>query len=62
MRRKFSFGQVILETIREYKYLGFLITPSGEVNTGMKDLKDRAHKAFMKLKSRLGDSFRKHLQ
>ena len=62
MRRKFSFGQVISETTREYKYLGFLITPSGEVNTGIKDLKDRAHKAFMKLKSRLGDSFRKHLQ
>ena len=29
MRRKFSLGQVNLETTREYKYLGFLITPSG---------------------------------
>ena len=62
MRRKFSLGQVNLETTREYKYLGFLITPSGEVNTGIKDLKDRAQKAFMKLKSMLGDSFQKHPQ
>ena len=29
MRRKFSLDQVNLETTREYKYLGFLITPSG---------------------------------
>ena len=62
MRREFSLSKVNFESIREYKYLGFVIIPSGEVNTGIKDLKDRPQKAFMKLKSRLGDPFQKHPQ
>ena len=43
--------------VREYKYLGFVITPSGEINTGLKDLRDRAFKAFMKIKNDLGPTF-----
>ena len=33
---------MLITSVREYKYLGFLITPSGEVSTGIKDLKSRA--------------------
>ena len=38
------------------KYLGFLLTPSGEINSGLHDLRDRALKA-MKLRNNLGTSF-----
>ena len=53
----FSLNSVQLECVQSYKYLGFIVTPSGEVNTGLKDLKDRAFKAFMKIKTDLGTSF-----
>ena len=46
-----------LDMVRSYKYLGFLVTPSGEIGSGLKDLRDRALKAFMKLKNDLGVSF-----
>ena len=57
MRRPFFLDGVKLEMVRAYKYLGFVITPSGEINTGLKDLRDRALKGFMKLKNDLGPSF-----
>ena len=60
MRRSFYVGKEKLESTRRYKYLGFMITPSGEINTGLKDLKDRALRALAKLKHKLGVSFRKH--
>ena len=50
VRRIFYFGDQKVESTRQYKYLGFVITPSGEISTGLKDLKDRATKAFYKLK------------
>ena len=56
-RNKFYLDGVLLENIRSYKYLGFLVTPSGELNSGIKDLRDRAFKAFMKLRNDLGVSF-----
>ena len=37
-----------------------MVTPSGEVNTGLKDLKNRALRAFSKLKNKMGTCFRKH--
>ncbi len=46
-----------LENVRSYKYLGFILTPSGEINTGLQDLRDRGFKAFMKLKRDFGESF-----
>jgi len=55
--RPFFLNNVQLECVRSYKYLGFIITPSGECNTGIKDLKDRAFKAFMKIRSDLGARF-----
>ena len=60
IRENFFFGKKKIETILEYKYLGFLVTPSGEINSGLKDLKDRALRAFHTLKSKMGISFRKH--
>ena len=40
MRRQFYFGENKIETRRQYKYLGFMMTPLGETTTGLKDLKD----------------------
>ena len=55
--RPFFLNNVQLECVRSYKYLGFIITPSGECSTGLKDLKDRGFKAFMKIKNDLGANF-----
>ena len=55
--RNFHLNNVQLECVRAYKYLGFVLTPSGECATGLKDLRDRAFKAFMKIKYDLGPSF-----
>ena len=57
----FWFGKEKLETIREYKYLGFLITPSLNLSTSLADLKDRAMRAFYMLKSKMGPLFKKHV-
>ena len=57
MRRAFFLNGVQLECVRSYKYLGFVLTPSGEIQTGLRDLRDRAYKAYMKLKYDLGNSF-----
>ena len=42
IHKRFTLGGVELNTTREYKYLGFKLTPSGEINSGLTDLKDRA--------------------
>ena len=60
IRKTFYLGGIKVDTTREYKYLGFKITPSGEINSGLNDLKDRALKAFMKMKNNLGHLFRKY--
>ncbi len=57
MRRAFYLNGVLLESVRSYKYLGFVLTPSGEISSGLNDLKDRAFKAFMKIKNDLGVAF-----
>ena len=59
IRDTFFFGKEKIETTRQYKYLGFLVTPSGEINSGLKDLRDRALRALHKLKTKMGISFRK---
>ena len=43
-----------ITSVREYKYLGFLVTPSGEVSTGISDLKSRALYALVQLRKKLG--------
>ena len=59
IRKSFPYGENKIESTRQYKYLGLLITPSGEINSGLKDLKDRALKAFMKVKKKMGLLFQK---
>ena len=49
-----------IETTKTYKYLGFLFTPSGEISSGLRDLKERAMRAYQKLKQKLGFYFRLH--
>ena len=60
IRRNFKCGDLEISTVREYKYLGFLITPSGEVVTGIKDLHSRAAYALVQLRRKLGENFRKY--
>ena len=60
IRTKFYLGDMRIETAREYKYLGFKITPYGGINHGLNDLNDRSLKAFYKMKHQMGTSFRKH--
>ena len=61
IRRNFFINGAFLESVRSYKYLGFLLTPSGEIRSGLHDLRDRALKAFMKLKSDLGYAFKQDI-
>ena len=61
MRRPFCFGEVNLEMVREYKYLGYLVTPSFNITTALIDLKNRGLRAYGALKAKLGITFRKHL-
>ena len=54
-------GDLTIASVREYKYLGFLVTPSGEVTTGINDLRARASYALVQLRRKLGDHFRKNV-
>ena len=58
---KFVYKNSPLECVREYKYLGFIVTPSGEVRTGLEDLRRRALRALAKMKSALGTLFRHNI-
>ena len=58
IRRKFMFGDKKVEMTREYKYLGFLMTPSFNIHRALTDLRDRSLKAYYALKSKLGNLFR----
>ncbi len=60
IRKQFYVGNERLEFTRQYKYLGFVVTPSGELTTGLKDLKNRALRALAKLKNKMGVAFRRH--
>ena len=60
IRRNFQFNNTKIESVREYKYLGFIITPSGEITSGLKDLKSRAIFALTLLRSKMGEYFNKY--
>ena len=62
IRRNFECNNLTISSIREYKYLGFILTPSGEIVTGLKDLYSRALYALVQLRKKLGESFRKYPQ
>ena len=61
LRRTFWYGNVKIDTTREYKYLGLLITPSFNLSTALGNLKDRASRSYNLLKIRLGEHFRKDI-
>ena len=50
-------GKQIIYTTKAYKYLGFVLTPSGEINTGLQDLKDRTIRAYYTLKNKMDRFF-----
>ena len=47
LRHPFYYNNVKLENVNKFKYLGFMITPSGEIKSGLNDLRDRALKVFL---------------
>ena len=57
IRSKFFLNGTEIENVRSYKYLGFVFTPSGEIRTGLHDLRDRALKAFHILRNKKGNYF-----
>ena len=61
IKRTFLLGNKRLEIVKEYKYLGFLVTPSFNITTALVDLKDRGLRGYGALKSKLGFSFKKHI-
>ena len=61
MRTPFHYNGEKLENVNKFKYLGFLLTPSGEIKSGLQDLRDRALKAYYKLKNAMGESFRTNI-
>ena len=61
IRRDFFVGKEKLENVREYKYLGLLCTPSGEIKSALEDLRSRALKAYWNLKLKLGKFFNQEI-
>ena len=62
LRTPFSYNNTKLENVNKFKYLGFQLTPSGEIKSGLQDLRDRALKGFLKLKNDMGDSFHMNIK
>ena len=58
LKRNFKYKNANIETVREYKYLGFLLVPSGSVMAGLNDLKCRGNRAMFKIKNQMGEYFR----
>ena len=61
LRKSLLFGENKIDTTREYKYLGLLITPSFNLCTALGNLKDRALRSYYLLKTRLGEHFKKDI-
>ena len=49
MKRNFIYKNSKIETVREYKYLGFLLVPFGSITPGLHDLKSRSNRALFKI-------------
>ena len=62
IRCNIKINSMLFTSVREYRYLGFLIAPSGEVSTGIKDLKSRALYALVQLRKKLGVNFRENIK
>ena len=60
MRNPFYLGVVKLENVRSYKYLGLILTPSGDIKSALDDLRSRGLKAYWNLKNKMGICFHTH--
>ena len=58
LRRNFKYKNTNIETVREYKYLGFILVPSGSIVTGINDLKARGNRAIAQIRCTMGEYFR----
>ena len=61
IRKTFLFGKQKIDTTREYKYLGLLITPSLNLSSALENLKDRASRSYYLLKTKLGEHFKRDI-
>ena len=61
LKHQFYFRKTALENVRSYKYLGFLVTPSGEIKSGLEDLRVRALRAIAKIRKSLGPLFQNNI-
>ena len=52
----FQYGNVFLEDVNEFLYLGFLVTANGSIISGIRNLQERALKAFYGIKNSLSSS------
>jgi len=52
----FKYGDVTLDLTNEYCYLGIIFVPSGSFNKAMNQLKDKANKAYFKIRDNLYSS------
>jgi hypothetical protein len=62
LKSRFYFRRTELENVRCYKYLGFVVTPSGEIKSGLEDLRVRALRALTKIRKSLGPLFRANIR
>ena len=62
LKNRFLFRKTELENVRSYKYLGFMVTPSGEIKSGLEDLRVRALRAMIKIRKSLGPLFRANIR
>ncbi len=53
---KFNYGNTDLKITNEYSYLGIIFTPSGSFQSAMVKLKDKALKAYFKIRENLYNS------
>ena len=60
IRQTYPMNTGTITTTDLYKYLRFLLIPSGELCIGLKDLLDKALRAYHKLKNRIGHFSRLH--
>ena len=57
LRRNFALVNQKIDTVRLYKYLGLIFTPSGEIKSSLEDLRSHALKAYTSLKHKQRDCF-----
>ena len=55
-KQKFFLGKYLLQNVTQYKYLGFIISASGTYSHGIKNLVDRAKRAWFSIYSILAKS------